>query len=574
MSLFTIRLTIGWLRVALQEVTNVGRLRFLVFAALHVLGALAARAQDVSQEVGTTRAVPVQFRGQVLFEIHSPIDTLPPELRAAAIERRVAAISAGPSSVLEAIHVVERSQTSDVIAGDQFVLSVTEGDAAPTGRTRQQLAADYANRLTIALDREFGGRSLRGIASGLVLTLFTTAFLILVIRLINRLLPTVERRIAGLQGSLIRGVKLQRVELVSAAQLTTAAIKAVQMLRWIILLVIASLYLQAVLGFFPWTRGVAQRIFSYGWSALSSMLSRIAEYLPNLFYIAIIFLIVRYVMRGAKLVFDALGRGEMRIAGFHREWSNPTFKIARFLVIAFAAVVVFPYLPGSDSPAFQGVTIFLGVLLSLGSTSAVANVVAGVVLTYMIPFRPGDRVKIADTVGDVVEQNLLVVRVRTIKNVEITIPNAAVLGSHIVNYSRHAQEPGLILHSTVTIGYDVPWRQVHELLVSAAKKTDGIADDPAPFVLQTSLDDFYVSYEINAHTDQPNRMAAIYGELHQNIQDGFAEGGVEIMSPHYIAARDGNTVTIPAEYLSKDAVVPAFRVVQVAPHRREPTAGG
>jgi small-conductance mechanosensitive channel len=143
-----------------------------------------------------------------------------------------------------------------------------------------------------------------------------------------------------------------------------------------------------------------------------------------------------------------------------------------------------------------------------------------------------------------------------------------------VNYSRHAQEPGLILHSTVTIGYDVPWRQVHDLLVSAAKKTDGIADDPAPFVLQTSLDDFYVSYEINAHTDQPNRMAAIYGELHQNIQDGFAEGGVEIMSPHYIAARDGNTVTIPAEYLSKDAVVPAFRVVQVAPHRREPTAGG
>jgi small-conductance mechanosensitive channel len=232
-------------------------------------------------------------------------------------------------------------------------------------------------------------------------------------------------------------------------------------------------------------------------------------------------------------------------------------------MLALAAVIVFPYLPGSDSPAFQGISIFIGVLLSLGSTSAVSNIVAGVVLTYMIPFRPGDRVKIADTTGDIVEQNLLVVRVRTTKNVEITIPNSTVLGNHIVNYSRNAEGQGVVLHSTVTIGYDAPWRTVHELLVSAARRTAGVLQEPEPYVLQTSLNDFHVSYEVNLYTNEPSRMAPIYSELHANIQDEFARAGVEIMSPHYFAARDGNQATIPSELLPADTVIPAFRVQRV-----------
>lgn len=287
------------------------------------------------------------------------------------------------------------------------------------------------------------------------------------------------------------------------------------------------------------------------------------DYLPNLVYITLIVVVVRLILRGAQLVFDALAKGQLTLGGFHREWSQPTSKIIRFLIIAFAAVVTFPYLPGANSPAFQGVSIFLGVLISFGSTSAVSNVVAGIVMTYMIPFRLGDRVKVGDTVGDIVETNLLVVRVRTIKNVDVTIPNAAVLGGHIVNYSARCREEGLILHSTVTIGYDVPWRQVHQLLISAAAKTEGIEATPPPFVLQTSLDDFYVSYQVNAYTEQANRMAVLYGELHQNIQDAFAEAGVEIMSPHYRAVRDGGTVTLPSDQLPAGYVAPPFRVSTV-----------
>jgi small-conductance mechanosensitive channel len=232
----------------------------------------------------------------------------------------------------------------------------------------------------------------------------------------------------------------------------------------------------------------------------------------------------------------------------------------RFLILAFTAVVVFPYLPGSHSPAFQGISIFLGLLFSLGSTSAIANVVAGSVLTYTRAFQLGDRVQIGETIGDVVEKSLLVTRIRTIKNVDISIPNAMVLGSHIINFSSAAEGAGLILHTSVTIGYDAPWRTVHKLLVDAALGCDHILKTPEPFVLQTSLNDFYVSYEINAYTDKPEAMASTYSAMHQNIQDKFYEAGVEIMSPHYSSLRDGNKAAIPQSYLAKNYAAPPFRV--------------
>ena len=189
-----------------------------------------------------------------------------------------------------------------------------------------------------------------------------------------------------------------------------------------------------------------------------------------------------------------------------------------------------------------------------------ANVVAGVILTYMRAFKIGDRVRIADTVGDVIEKTLLVTHIRTIKNVDITITNAMVLNSHIVNFSASSQREGLILHTTVTIGYDAPWRKVHELLISAALETQYILKDPQPFVYQTALDDFYVHYELNAYTDQPNRMASTYSDLHEKIQDKFNEGGVEIMSSHYSSIRDGNRTTVPKEHQAGEYVAPSFRV--------------
>ena len=322
------------------------------------------------------------------------------------------------------------------------------------------------------------------------------------------------------------------------------------------------MWLTAALGIFPWTRGISAQLVGAVLTTLMAIGYAFATFVPNVISIIIIIIIyvTRYILKLISMVFTGMERGTINFSGFHREWAQPTYKIVRFLVIVFATIAIFPYIPGSQSDAFRGVSVLLGVLISFGSAGAISNIIGGVVLTYMHPFQDGDRVKIADTVGDVVGRTLLVTRIRTIKNVDITIPNSMVLSSHLINFSSVAREHGLILHTSITIGYDAPWKTVHALMIAAAKATTHILEKPEPFVLQTSLDDFYVTYEINAYTDQANKQATIYAELHQNIQDKFNEGGVEIMSPHYANIRDGNQVTIPEQYLPKSYRAPGIRI--------------
>jgi len=360
------------------------------------------------------------------------------------------------------------------------------------------------------------------------------------------------------KGTLIKSFKVKSVEILSedkAVDMLDFATKVIRILLW---LIIGYFYITLVFSFFEFSRTWASELIYYILNPLNTVVMSIINFLPNLFFIIVIITVFNYLIKFVKYFFNEVEKENIKLPGFHVDWVPSTYKIVRFLIIVLAIIIIFPYLPGSDSEAFKGISVFLGILFSLGSTSAISNIVAGTVLTYMRPFRLGDRVKIADTVGDVVEKTLLVTRVRTVKNVEISIPNSMVLGSHIVNYSTVANEMGLILHTTVTIGYDVPWKQVHELLISAALETDNISKTPAPFVLQTSLDDFYVSYELNAYL--PGIMAKTYSMLHSKIQDKFNEGGVEIMSPHYGAMRDGNQTTIPSDYLPKEYQAPSFRL--------------
>nr|WP_243431648.1 mechanosensitive ion channel family protein [Algoriphagus lutimaris] len=268
--------------------------------------------------------------------------------------------------------------------------------------------------------------------------------------------------------------------------------------------------------------------------------------------IIVVVIITYYIGQFVNFISGEIGRGNLSIPGFYPEWAKPTFNLVKIIIYAFAFIVIFPYLPGSDSPAFQGVSVFLGLLISLGSSSAISNIIAGLVIIYMRAFKIGDRVKIGDTTGDVIEKTMLVTRLRTIKNEEVTIPNSAILNGNTINYTVEENSSGLILHSTVTIGYDVPWRKVHELLIGAALKVDTIIKEPKPFVLQTSLDDFYVSYQINAYTIETKKAAKSYSDLHASIQDAFTEAGVEIMSPHYRANREGNDLTIPPKYIPEE----------------------
>jgi len=363
------------------------------------------------------------------------------------------------------------------------------------------------------------------------------------------------------------GLRIQSLELLSAEQASKWLLKLVGLGRALVFLVFGYLYLSILFSFFPATRGLASRLLDLATTPILSISKGIVAYIPNLFFLAIIGLVTWFTLKMTRLLFEGIQRGHLVLGTFHAEWADPTQKLVRLLILAFSLVLAFPYLPGSGSEAFKGVSLFLGVLFSLGSSGAVTNLVAGVLLTYMRPFKNGDRVQIGETVGDVVERTALVTRILTIKNVEISIPNSTVLATQVQNFSARAKQEGLILHTTVTIGYDAPWKTVHALLIGAALATDGILQDPKPFVFQTSLDDFYVSYQINAYTDQANQMAAIYAALHANIQDKFNEGGVEIMSPHYRMARDGNQTTIPTDYLPDGYQAPGFRILHLPPER-------
>ncbi|MEJ2008961.1 MAG: mechanosensitive ion channel [Acidobacteriota bacterium] len=312
---------------------------------------------------------------------------------------------------------------------------------------------------------------------------------------------------------------------------------------------------------FPATRGYAEQVALWLWNPFVHILQGIVDYLPNLFYILVILAVARFILRMVRYVFGATERGLISLEPWvHRDVARPTGLIIRVMIVVVTLFFIAPLIPGTGSTAARGISIILGLMISFGSTSTVGNFVAGIVLMYMRPFQLGERVKIGETVGDVIERTFLYTKVLSIKNEEIIVPSLTALGSPMTNYSARAQAQGLILHTDVTITYDVSWRQVHELLLRAADRTSHVLKEPKPFVLQTALDDFYVNYQINVYTDQASRLAQIYSELHQNIQDSFNEAHVEICSPHYSQLRDGNSTTVPAGYRDNDYEAPSFRV--------------
>ena len=295
-----------------------------------------------------------------------------------------------------------------------------------------------------------------------------------------------------------------------------------------------------------WTLNLAARLIALLLAPLKFSWFATIDYLPNLVTIIVILVLVRFLIHFIGMIFEGIRSKRIRIPNFYPEWAGPSFGLIKLMVFVLTAVIIFPYLPGSSSPAFQGITIFIGLLVSLGSTTAVSNVIAGTVLTYTRAFKVGDQVTIADTRGRIIERSTFVTRIQTLKNVIVSIPNSMVLNNNIINFSKNMGKSGLLVHTSVTIGYDVPWQVVNKLLAAAAAKTEHINKEPEPFVLQTSLDDNYVSYEINGWTQKPELLPKIYSNLHANILDEFHGENVEITSPHYRASRDGNPSTIPS----------------------------
>jgi len=504
-------------------------------------------------------ASPVMLGGDPIIWIMAGAGPYTTQVRAGRIAERLKSIAGDRSISNPTVTVTENEGSSELRAGTRLLMVVTQQDARAVGAARGSLATEYARQLEAAIRSErlrYAPATLvRSGIYGVVATIALALAAWVVHRIIRRIRTWIDRRWRH-QGSL----RVQQAEIVSADRIGHTIDLIVRVIRAVVILLFVDLYLTYTLGLFPWTRAVSRALVGYAVTPFRAAGSAFLGYLPKLLFVIVIAILIHFAIRLVGLFFNQIKHERIVFANFPAEWADPTNKIVRILLIAFGLVVAFPYLPASESPAFAGVSVFMGVLFSLASSSALSNMIAGIVLTYTGAFRLGDRVKVGDSFGDIIETSLLATRVRTIKNEDITIPNSLVLGTSILNYTRASKSLGLILHTSVTIGYDAPWRQIHDLLIAAALATPGILKEPKPFVWQTALNDFYVTYEINAYTDSPRDMIDIYAALHARIQDEFYAAGVEIMSPHFTAIRDGNTVAIPEAFRGVGYRAPAFRI--------------
>jgi small-conductance mechanosensitive channel len=535
----------------------------LLLAVPRVFGSDAEKPNGPEEaEIVENTGAAVDVDGRPILIVYARIGGFTPEERAEAIQQRIVSVGKNRSIPIESIHVVNRGPWTEILAGSDRIMGITDADANGADRARDDVATEYTEIIRQVVKQYREDHTLRRLVWGAVYALLATIaclFLILGLFRIRKTLRT------GLEARLHRtgvGTPVHALGSRIGQYLEQPVLVLSRLAFWIIVLATLQGYGTVVLRFFPATKYTSYQVTNWLFSELAGFGKAIVGYMPNVILLAFVCLMTSYLIKLNHYLFGELRDEKLSIRGFYPDWAEPTAKLVRVLILAAAVIVAFPYLPGSQSPAFKGISVFVGVLLSLGSTSAVAHGVAGTILTYMRAFQIGDFVRIGNDIGEVLEKTLLVTRICTQKNEVITIPNGTVLGGVVVNYSSEARKRGVIFHTVATIGYSAPWRKVHELLISAALETEDILHDPPPFVLQTSLNDFYVSYELNTYTAKPRNMQNIYSVLHQNIQDRFNEAGVEINSPHYASLRDGNETTIPRNYLPQNYKKPKFEFHQ------------
>ena len=494
---------------------------------------LRSAAADAGEEApeGISMA-PVSIDGQVLFKVRGS-GSFPAETRAEAIAGRIVEVARDPTVAPESLQVEERPLGSTIVAGKQVLMTVLDSDARIDGIERPVLAQFNLWQIQQAITRYRSGREQSALLRGAAYAAGALVLLGVVLYLLRRLRHFVDGTLERRYRARLDHLQIGGFKVLHAERLWSGLRSVVAAGFWLLSLTVAYLALDFALLQFPATRGFAVDLLGLILGPLARMGKGVLASIPSLVFLVLLVLVTRYVLKTLRLMFGALEQGAVKLKGFDRDWTWPTYRIVRLLVVAFAVVMAFPYIPGSSSEAFKGVSLFLGIIFSLGSTSIIANIIAGYSMTYRRAFRVGDRIKVGDIVGEVTEVRLQVTHVRSLKNEEVVIPNSVILNSAVVNYSTLAGSKGLILHTTVGIGYETPWRQVEAMLVMAAGRTPRLLTKPPPYVLQKSLGDFAVNYELNAYTDRPGEMNSIYTELHRNILDVFNEYGVAIMTPAY-----------------------------------------
>jgi small-conductance mechanosensitive channel len=541
------------------------RRRHLVCRVLVLLlmlsGAAASWAQDNAREpvepTDTIITAPIVVDGKLVFKVRG-VSAFPAGERAKVVRGRIVDLAHDKSFTVDQLVVKSDDEMSAIYAGDNRLIALFDADAESENLPDRKLLAEILkNKIAEVITQYRIDRSPRVILKHAAYALALTAVFALVFWGVLRLFRVLNAWAVRHVHKSVQDLASKSHHLIQAEQLWTLVAGLLNTIRMLALLVLVYSYLNTVLGLFPWTRPAALVLFDLVLNPVKSLWFGFVESLPDLAFLVILYLILRYILKLERLFFTQVSRGRIKLQNFDQDWAMPTFKIIRFLTIAFAIVIAYPYIPGSDSLAFKGVSVFIGVIFSFGSSSFIANILAGLAMTYRGAFKEGDRVRIDEVFGDVEDIKLMTTRIRTLKNESVVIPNSNILNTNVTNYTVMARDPGLLLHTIVGIGYDTPWRQVEAMLIEAAKRTEGLQKEPEPFVLQTLMGDFAINYEINAYCRDAGRMMSIKTALHRNIQDVFNEYGVQIMSPAYVADPASAKLVPPENWYTAPASKPA-----------------
>jgi len=491
--------------------------------------------------------VPLVVEGDTLFKLYNRKGGMQPEARVENIREEISAAGRSMQLIPDTVYVFEGDYTTDIMSGSKVIMSVTDDDALWQNTTRQQLGAEYKDVIEAKIKAMHERYGLQQKMKGVLYVVGIIVVMVLLVWIVNwcfrrwrfRIVRTLLRRSSH--------IAIKDYEVFNMHRVGILYMTAYNVVRYTVILLVLFFCIPMVFAVFPETKPLTYTIFGYVWNPFVGIVKAVVGFLPDFFQIVVIILCFRYLVKGLRYLMNEIGSGRLKINGFYADWAQPTYYILRLLCYSFMLVMIWPLLPNSNSEVFQGVSVFIGLIISLGSSSIIGNIMAGMVMTYMRPFRVGDFIKFGDSEGFVIEKTVLVTRIRTRKNNVITIPNSNLMGSQTTNFTFSAQNYGLVVHSKVTIGYDMNWQLIRKLLLEAAQKTRNIKQHPEPFVLVTALDDYYVEYEINAYTNDYQRLPVIQSELHHNILDTFHTNGVEIMSPHIYAHRTDLELQIPKE---------------------------
>ena len=494
-----------------------------------------------------TPGTPLVVEGDTLFSIYARRGGLLPIHRVNEAAEKIKELGHELKFFADSIYIYEGDLTADIMAGETVIFSVTDNDALWMNTTRQELAHTYGGIIQKKLTELHDKYGFQQKLKGALLVLGIIVAQVFLIWLTNWLYRRWRMRLTRKLLRQARPLSIKDYEVLDVHRQGRVFLVGFNVVRWLIIGLQLLLSIPMLFSAFPETKSLTYRVFGYIWNPFTDIIGSVFGFLPNLFKIIVIVFCFRYLVRGIRYLLNEIAAGKLKINGFYADWAQPTFVIIRMLCYSFMLVMIWPLLPSSNSEVFQGVSVFIGIIVSLGSSSIIGNVMAGMVMTYMRPFRIGDFITFGDTQGFVIEKTVLVTRIRTRKNEVITIPNSNLMSSQTSNFTFAAQNYGVIVHTKVTIGYDMKWELIRDLLLKAANETPYLSKKPEPFVRITSLDDFYVEYEINAYTRKPDQLSLIYSELHHNILDSFHQAGVEIMSPHIFAHRNDLELQIPKE---------------------------